>query len=91
MWFNINHEENDLRQPLFGLFALPLAVIATAVSKLCFFFRRGYEYYVVMQIIQFLLYFVETIKNTDFYQPWTRSPPILIQILGDIVKIQNFY
>lgn len=36
-FMNICAPENDLRQPLFGLFALPFAVFAFALSKLFFF------------------------------------------------------
>lgn len=34
--------ENDIRQPLFGLFALPFACVARALSLLLFFIPKGY-------------------------------------------------
>lgn len=52
-FFNINMEENDLRQPLFGLFALPFALVAKLCSEIFFFVPNGYA--VFLTTIQILL------------------------------------
>ncbi len=41
-FFNINMVENDLRQPLFGLFALPFAFLAKVLCDIFFFVANGY-------------------------------------------------
>lgn len=52
-FFNINMDENDLRQPLFGLFALPFALVAKLCSEIFFFVPNGYA--VFLTTIQILL------------------------------------
>lgn len=52
-FFNINMDENDLRQPLFGLFALPFALMAKLCSEIFFFVPNGYA--VFLTTIQILL------------------------------------
>ena len=41
-FFNINMVENDLRQPLFGLLAMPFAFLAKVFSDIFFFVANGY-------------------------------------------------
>ena len=41
-YFDIYHVTNDLRQPLFGLFAMPLVLPATLLSKILFFLPKAY-------------------------------------------------
>ena len=60
-FINISFYENDIRQPLFGLFATPIGLTAKVISKFCFFFRPQYEYENVMTIFQFLLLSISTI------------------------------
>ncbi len=52
-FFNINMAENDLRQPLFGLLALPFALIAKICSEIFFFIPNGYA--VFLTVIQIML------------------------------------
>lgn len=55
-FFNINMEENDLRQPLFGMFALPFALLARILSQVFFFVPNGYAVFLTtVQIILFSL------------------------------------
>ena len=54
-WFNIAHSENDIRQPLFGVFSLPFSIPAHIISELLFFIPKDISYGVVLSIIQFLL------------------------------------
>lgn len=51
---NINHPENDIRQPLFGFFALPFGVIGHFFSELFFFLPKA-SYAILMASIQFIL------------------------------------
>ena len=61
VFVDISHRENDIRQPLFGIFSLPFGITARAISKCCFFFRTQYEYESVLTIMQALLLAVSTI------------------------------
>ena len=54
-YFNISNSMNDIRQPLFGVFAIPFSTVAKIISEVCFFMREGYEYANMMQIMQFIL------------------------------------
>lgn len=56
---NIGSAENDLRQPLFGVFALPFAVISEFISS--FFKFIPHSYYIVFGVIQILLIMVSLI------------------------------
>ncbi len=53
VYLNISSVQNDLKQPLFGLFALPFALVGVVFSKLFFFVP--YSYPIMMQIIQVFL------------------------------------
>ena len=52
-YLNINMSENDIRQPFFGLFAMPFALIAYILSDLLFFIPNGYA--VFLNTIQILV------------------------------------
>lgn len=52
-YMKVGAAENDLRQPLFGLFALPFAVIAKFISSFLNFIPNSY--YIVFNVIQMLL------------------------------------
>lgn len=60
-YFNVSFSENDIRQPLFGIFSLPFAVPARMISEICFFLTPNYEYEIIMTIIQFILIAITTI------------------------------
>ncbi len=60
-WFNIPHPENDIRQPLFGIFSLPFSIPAHITSELIFFVPKDACYGVVLSVIQFLLLALTTI------------------------------
>ncbi len=52
-FLNINAWQNDIRQPLFGVFSLPFAVTANLLSKALFFVPNAYV--ILLGIIQALL------------------------------------
>ena len=56
---NIGASQNDLRQPLFGLFALPFSQTAWLLSRLLFFLPDMYV--TVNQIMQMLLFLVAVV------------------------------
>jgi len=60
-YLNVSNEENDIRQPLFGVFSLPFSITASLLSEICFFLPKGYEFEFIMTIIQFLLTTITTI------------------------------
>ncbi|QOR36486.1 hypothetical protein IMX26_06665 [Clostridium sp. 'deep sea'] len=53
VFMNINAHENDLRQPLFAVFALPFAVVAKIISTILFNITNIYP--IAINIIQVLL------------------------------------
>ncbi|GHV79031.1 hypothetical protein AGMMS49944_08220 [Spirochaetia bacterium] len=53
VYMNIGAPENDIRQPLFGLFALPFGTIAWIVSKIFFSIPNAYP--IIITIIQAIL------------------------------------
>lgn len=60
-YFNVSFEENDIRQPLFGLFAIPFSVMAKLISELAFFAIKDNGYLIIMTIIQFTLIAISSI------------------------------
>ena len=60
-WMNLEYVENDIRQPLFAVFSLPMAIFGHIISELLFFLPSDLSYYTVMSIIQFLLLAFSTI------------------------------
>ena len=103
VFMDISHQENDIRQPLFGMFALPLGLMARVISKFCFFFRTQYEYETVITIFQALLLAITTIllarllkisedKKKYFYLFISCSfPYILFTILLEQYVMALFY
>lgn len=61
VYCNVSHNENDLRQPLFGIFALPFGIIARFISEFVFFVPSEYAYEAVMTVFQFLITTITTI------------------------------
>lgn len=53
---NVGASQNDLRQPLYGVFSMPFAQVAWIISKILFFMPHAYV--TVLQIIQMFLYLV---------------------------------
>lgn len=51
---NIGAEQNDLRQPLYGVFAMPFATVAWLLSRLLFFVPNSYV--LVLQVLEMLLF-----------------------------------
>ena len=60
-YFNVSYVENDIRQPLFGVFAFPFSLVGKIISEFMFFVPSGYEYATSMTIIQFILLSIITI------------------------------
>lgn len=60
-FFNVSYVENDVRQPLFGIFSLPFSIIGKILAEILFFVPDKYEYVVAMTFIQFILLSVSTI------------------------------
>ena len=52
-WLNISASQNDIRQPLFAVFAIPFAVICFIISKILFFIPNCYA--VLLTLLQALL------------------------------------
>ena len=61
VYCNVSHNENDIRQPLFGFFSLPFGILARLISEFVFFVPDNYEYEFVMTIFQFLITTITTI------------------------------
>lgn len=99
---NFSHVENDIRQPLFGVFASPFSMIARFFSNF-FFVKNGQAYWTIMMIIQFLLNAITTIMLSRllkldnkykkyFYLLFSISFPYLIfSIVLEQYSIALFY
>lgn len=61
VYFNVSHNENDIRQPLFGFFALPFGLLAKVISEFVFFVPNDYAYEAVMTVLQFIITTITTI------------------------------
>lgn len=58
-WINVGAPENDLRQPLFGVFSAPFAVIAFGLSRFLFFIPNAYAYLIsIVQIVILSISFI---------------------------------
>ena len=60
-FFNVSYVENDIRQPLFGIFSLPFSIIGKFIAEILFFVPERYDYVSAMTFIQFVLLSVSTI------------------------------
>lgn len=60
-FFNVSYIENDIRQPLFGVFSLPFSIVSKMLAEILFFVPENYEYAVSMTFIQYILIGVSTI------------------------------
>lgn len=56
---NVGASQNDLRQPLYGVFSMPFAQLAWLISRVLFFIPQGYV--MVLQVIQMFLYLVAVV------------------------------
>lgn len=56
---NVGAEQNDLRQPLFGLFAMPFCQGAWLLARILFFLPNSYV--TVSQLVQLLLFLVAVV------------------------------
>ena len=102
-YLNPGHEENDLRQPLFGVLASPFSVIAHIGSEMLPFTLESKGYYFLLIVIQFVLASITTImigklleleeKNKKYlYLLFSLSfPYMLFSILLEQYVIALFY
>lgn len=56
---NVGASQNDLRQPLYGVFSMPFAQVAWLISRVLFFLPEAYV--TVLQIMQMFLYLVAVV------------------------------
>lgn len=54
-FMNAANPENDIRQPLFGVFALPFGLIARIISEFIIFLPQNLSYGTAMMFIQFMI------------------------------------
>ena len=67
-YMNFNNSENDIRQPLFGVFALPFATIAYILSELLFFVPNGYAIFlntIQIFVLACIMYMITKMLNLD--------------------------
>lgn len=56
VFMNISAPENDIRQPLFGLYTLPLAILSKILSKVFYFIPESYALFLqINQLIMVLI------------------------------------
>lgn len=54
-FFNVGYYENDIRQPLFGIFSLPFSIPARIIAQSLSFLSYDYVYCVIMTVVQVCL------------------------------------
>lgn len=62
-WVSISASENDIRQPLFGVFSSPVAVIPYSVSLILFFIPNTYAYLTAITQVIVLIFSYLLIAN----------------------------
>ena len=102
-YMNPSYSENDIRQPLFGVFSIPFSLSAKIISNTCFMCRSELRYPTVLTIIQFILLSISTImlarlinisedKKKYFYIFISLSfPYLLFSLLLEQYVIALFY
>lgn len=103
VYMNFSHSENDIRQPLFGVFAYPFGLLAHFFSDLLFFVPNELGYGVLIVSIQFLLTTISTImlgrllKLNDSYKKYFYAlfsvsfPYLLFNLILEQYAIALFY
>lgn len=74
---NVGASQNDLRQPLYGVFSMPFALVAWLISKVLFFLPQAYV--TVLQIIQMFLYLVAVVLLSRMLE--TKGPEKILFLL----------
>lgn len=77
-YFDIYHVTNDLRQPLFGLFAMPFVLPATLLSKILFFLPLAYPVLINLTQIALVLITILMIARLTGLEARERAFAILI-------------
>lgn len=102
-YVDFSNSENDLRQPMFAVFALPFSIPAHIISELLPFSSQNMSYYIVMTTMQFIIITMTTImlarllnleetKKKYLYILFTISfPYILFSLLLEQYVIALFY
>ncbi len=60
-FIDASYEENDIRQPIFGIMSLPFSIPALFISKFLFFVQDNFTFEVSITIFQFILTTITTI------------------------------
>ena len=79
-YININHKENDIRQPLFGVFSLPFAIPAKITSEFLFFLPNAYE--ICLTLMQFFLTTITTILIARMLKLEEKDKPYLYTLFS---------
>jgi len=60
-FFNVSYEQNDIRQPLFGVLSLPISIVGKILSELLYMVPSNFQYAAAMTFLQFILLAYTTI------------------------------
>ena len=77
---NVGANQNDLRQPLYGLFAMPFAQAAWLLSRLLFFLPNSYI--TLWQIVQNLLFLIALILLSRMMELQGAEKAMFLCLLG---------
>ena len=61
VWLHISNPENDIRQPLFGVFSYPFAAVSHFIADVLFFIPKSFAYEYVTMVMQYFLLGISTI------------------------------
>jgi len=81
-WLSIPHPENDIRQPLFGVFGFPFAVAGHFLSDVLFFVPKGFSYEYVMMVFQYIILAVSIILFARLIEKKEKNKKYVFMLFG---------
>lgn len=87
-FININGQENDIRQPLFGLFTLPFGIFSKLLSFVLFFIPNSY--YLILSIVQIVVLEISIIMLVRLINPKSKHKLILLFFINSLFSYMLF-
>lgn len=87
-FININGQENDIRQPLFGLFTLPFGIFSKLLSYVLFFIPNSY--YLILSIVQIIVLEISIILLVRLINPKSIHKLILLFFINSLFSYMLF-
>jgi hypothetical protein len=88
VYLSINALENDIRQPLFGLFSLPIAILAKMFSQILFFVPNAYL--IFLSIFQLFILQISVVLLVKLINPNIKHKLILFLFINSTFSYMLF-